>query len=56
MAGMPNKTTACELEISPRTVEVHRANIISKMNARSLPELVRMTLSVDLNRSNPESD
>ena len=56
VAGMPNKTIAYDLEISPRTVEVHRANIMSKMNARSLPELVRMTLSVDLNRSNPESD
>jgi two-component system response regulator FixJ len=55
VAGMPNKTIAYDLDISPRTVEVHRANIMSKMNAKSLPELVRMTLSVDLNRANTES-
>lgn len=44
VAGLPNKTIAYDLEISPRTVEVHRANIMSKMQARNLPDLVRMTL------------
>ncbi|MGI3125755.1 response regulator FixJ [Nitratireductor sp. PBL-C9] len=44
VAGMPNKTIAFELDISPRTVEVHRANVMSKMQARNLPELVRMVL------------
>jgi two-component system response regulator FixJ len=33
------------LGISPRTVEVYRANLMSKMKASSLPELVRMTLA-----------
>lgn len=47
VAGLPNKTIAYDLEISPRTVEVHRANIMSKMQARSLPDLVRMTMPFD---------
>lgn len=44
MAGKANKVVAQELGISPRTVEVYRANLMSKMGAESLPELVRMTL------------
>lgn len=48
VAGLPNKTIAYDLGISPRTVEVHRANIMSKMLARNLPELVRMSMAVDL--------
>ena len=47
VAGLPNKTIAFNLNISPRTVEVHRASVMSKMQARSLPELVRMTLASD---------
>jgi two-component system response regulator FixJ len=46
VAGQSNKTIAYNLEISPRTVEVHRANVMMKMNCKSLPELVRMVLSV----------
>jgi two-component system, LuxR family, response regulator FixJ len=45
VAGLPNKTIAYDLDISPRTVEVHRASVMSKMNARNLPELVRMVLA-----------
>jgi two-component system response regulator FixJ len=45
VAGLPNKTIAYDLDISPRTVEVHRANVMAKMDARSLPELVRMALA-----------
>jgi two-component system, LuxR family, response regulator FixJ len=48
VAGLPNKTIAYDLQISPRTVEVHRASIMNKMQAKNLPELVRMTLTVDL--------
>jgi two-component system response regulator FixJ len=46
--GKPNKTIALELTLSPRTVEVYRAGLMSKMQARSLPELVRMVMQVDL--------
>jgi two-component system response regulator FixJ len=48
VAGLPNKTIAYDLNISPRTVEVHRANVMTKMQAKSLPELVRMTLAVGI--------
>lgn len=46
VAGLPNKTIAYDLGISPRTVEIHRANIMSKMQARNLPELVRMSMAI----------
>ena len=44
VAGRANKVIAFDLEISPRTVEVYRANVMTKMQARSLSELVRMTI------------
>ena len=44
VAGRANKVIAYDLEISPRTVEVYRANVMTKMHARSLSELVRMTI------------
>lgn len=47
IAGQSNKTIAFNLDISPRTVEVHRANVMTKMNCKSLPELVRVALTVD---------
>lgn len=46
VAGHANKVIAYDLDISPRTVEVYRANVMTKMQARSLSELVRMTLLV----------
>ena len=45
VAGLANKSIAYDLDISPRTVEVHRANVMAKLEARSLPELVRMALA-----------
>jgi two-component system response regulator FixJ len=48
IAGSPNKTIAYDLEISPRTVEIHRANVMTKMGAGSLSDLVRMALLAGL--------
>lgn len=44
VAGQANKIIAFNLEISPRTVEIYRANVMTKMQAKSLSELVRMAL------------
>jgi two-component system response regulator FixJ len=44
VAGKPNKIIAFDYDISPRTVEIYRANVMTKMQAASLSELVRMAL------------
>ena len=44
IAGHANKVIAYDLGISPRTVEVYRANVMTKMQVRSLSELVRVTV------------
>lgn len=46
VSGDPNKVVAYRLQISPRTVEIHRARVMEKMRARSLPELVRMAMEL----------
>lgn len=48
VAGKSNKVIAIELDISPRTVEIYRANVMSKMSADSLPALVRMAITAGL--------
>ncbi len=48
LIGLPNKSIAYNLGISPRTVEIHRARVMDKMGARSLPELVRMGIAAGL--------
>jgi two-component system response regulator FixJ len=50
VAGQANKTIAYDLGSSPRTVEVHRSRVMEKMAARSLPELVRMTIAAERQR------
>jgi len=45
LAGLPNKVTAFELNISPRTVEVYRANVMRKLRVRSLSQAVRIALA-----------
>ena len=44
VAGDSNKSAALKLGISPRTVEIYRANVMEKMQARTLSDLVRMAL------------
>ena len=48
VAGRANKQIAFDLGISPRTVEIYRANLMNKMQAGSLSDLVRMALIVGM--------
>jgi two-component system response regulator FixJ len=43
--GLPNKTIAYDLGISPRTVEIHRANLMTKLGVRSLSEALRIAFA-----------
>lgn len=52
--GFPNKTIAYDLDISARTVEVHRANLMTKLEVHSLSEALRIAFAAGLDDS-PES-
>jgi two-component system response regulator FixJ len=51
VAGHSNKVIAYELGISPRTVEIHRAHLMEKMQARSLSNLIQMALAAGVGPS-----
>ena len=46
--GHPNKTIAFDLGISPRTVEVHRANVMTKLGVHSLSDALRLAFAAGL--------
>jgi two-component system response regulator FixJ len=48
VAGRQNKVVALDLGISPRTVEIHRGNLMAKLGVRSLPEAVRLALAAGM--------
>jgi two-component system, LuxR family, response regulator FixJ len=48
VAGKINKVIAHDLGISPRTVEIYRANLMAKIGARSMSELMRIALAAGL--------
>jgi len=54
--GHPNKTIAYDLDISPRTVEIHRANLMGKLNVASLSEALRIAFAAGLDESAPAKD
>lgn len=45
--GLPNKTIGYDLGISPRTVEIHRANLMTKLEVRSLSEALRIAFAAE---------
>lgn len=53
--GKANKVIAINLDISQRTVEIHRSRVMDKLQANSLAHLVRMFLSVETEVLNPDS-
>ena len=48
--GQPNKTIAYDLGISPRTVEIHRANLMTKLGVRSLSEALRIAFAAEAHK------
>jgi len=45
--GLPNKSIAYDLGISPRTVEIHRANLMAKLEVKSLSEALRIAFAAE---------
>ena len=54
ISGLLNKEVAWELGISEKTIKVHRARVVEKMGARSLPDLVRMAERLGIPSSPPD--
>jgi two-component system response regulator FixJ len=53
--GHPNKTIAYDLGISPRTVEIHRANLMTKLGVASLSEALRIAFAAGMGDEGPEA-
>jgi FixJ family two-component response regulator len=56
VAGKPNKVVSAELKISLKTVEAHRASVMKKMNAKSVPELVKLVLTNSIQEEETEEE
>lgn len=54
VTGKSNKVIAAELQLSTKTVEVHRAHVMEKLKAGSLADLIRLSLLVDDDDENPD--
>jgi two-component system response regulator FixJ len=54
--GHPNKTIAYDLDISPRTVEIHRANLMSKLGVASLSEALRIAFAAGLGDTDDKAE
>lgn len=54
--GLPNKSIAYDLGISPRTVEIHRANLMSKLDVKSLSEALRIAFAAGLGETREAED
>ena len=54
--GHPNKTIAYDLDISPRTVEIHRANLMTKLEVHSLSDALRIAFAAGLGIEEEEGD
>ena len=52
--GLPNKSIAYDLGISPRTVEIHRANLMDKLGVKSLSEALRTAFAAEANRGDEQ--
>ena len=54
--GHPNKTIAFDLGISPRTVEIHRANLMAKLDVPSLSDVLRLAFAAGLGDDEEEGE
>jgi two-component system response regulator FixJ len=55
VAGLSNKMIASRLSLSPRTVEIHRARLMDKMQAQNLSELIRLALAAGIAPAEPHA-